>query len=106
MARYMSEPKEAYLVGGRDDRGIKNINAEGRRSPSARFTAVVGRTGRPVAGRSNATGCSIFMEVHPDQGLQVNYSYEGAQPMTHELACSKARPVAEMVIANLDRGGN
>lgn len=103
-ARYMSEPKEAYLVAGRDDRGIKNINTVGAPFTVGRFTAVIGRT--DVQAEFDRE-CSIFMEVRPDQGLQVTYNYEGTSgPMTHDLACSKARPVAEMVIANLDRGGN
>jgi hypothetical protein len=39
--------------------------------------------------------------------LQVNYGYDGTtQRMNHDLACQKAKPVAAMVVANLDRGGN
>lgn len=98
-----SEPKEFYLVSGSDKFGIDRIRSEGPRFFVGRYEAVDGR-GRT---RDPELECVIFVAVRSDQILQVAYAYEGTtEPMNHDLACAKARPVAELVVANLDRGGN
>lgn len=102
-SHFQSEPIESYYVDSSDRLGIGSINAVGEPFTVGRYKAVIGRS--QSAGFE--TVCQIAIDVHPGQILQVNYGYEGTtQRMTHDLACEKAKPVAAMVIANLDRGGN
>ncbi|MDN5860688.1 MAG: DUF3558 domain-containing protein [Pseudonocardia sp.] len=103
-SHFLSEPEELYLVAGRNDHGLEYINPVGAPFTVGRFPAVVGRNVDPA---EFDRACSIFIGVRTGQGLQVAYRYEGTtMRMTHDLACAKARPVAELVIANLDKGGN
>jgi hypothetical protein len=79
------------------------VNAVGEPFQIGRYKAVIARS----RSANFETVCQIAVGVQPSQILQVNYGYDGStQRMTHDLACQKAKPVAAMVIKNLDRGGN
>lgn len=102
-SHFKAEPIESYYVDSSDSLGIDSINGVGQSFNVGRYKAVIGRS----QSASFESTCGIFIDVHPGQVLQVNYAYDGStQRMTHDLACQKAKPVAAMVIANLDRGGN
>jgi hypothetical protein len=99
----LEEPIESYLIDGSASIGIDSIDAIGEPFSVGRYAAVFAQGQFADLERS----CAIFIEVRPGQTLHVDYGYDGvAKHMTHDLACQKAKPVAEMVVANLDRGGN
>jgi hypothetical protein len=102
-SHYLSEPIESYLIDGSAKVGIDSLAAIGGPFSIGGRKAIISRS--EYGNLENS--CAIVVEISPGQSLHINYGYEGStQPMTHDLACQKAKPVAEMVVANLDRGGN
>ncbi|MGI5131840.1 DUF3558 domain-containing protein [Pseudonocardia sp. CA-107938] len=93
---YLSEPVGSYLVSG-GNIGIDAMNAVGGEFMVGRYRAVIARSSITDFEKE----CSILLDVRPGQSLQVSFTYSGSQRMTHDLACQKARPVAEMVVQNL-----
>lgn len=95
------EPIGAYLVALDTDFGIETIlgNSRGITTTSiAGFPAVETESEKLLL---PGTQCIVAIDVAPGQVLQLNYSYSGVLPTTRELACEKARPVAEMAMQNL-----
>ena len=46
--------------------------------------------------------CVVNVDVAPSQAVQVGYFYNGTTvPMTHEIACQKARRAAEMAMQTI-----
>jgi hypothetical protein len=46
--------------------------------------------------------CIVNVDVAPSQAVQVSYFYNGASvPMTHEIACQKARHAAELAMQTI-----
>jgi hypothetical protein len=102
-SHFRSEPIESYLVDGSDQLGIDSLDAIGEPFKIGKYTAIVARGKYGDIEKS----CAVIVEVRPGQALHINYGYEGfTERMTHDLACQKAKPVAAMVVANLERGGN
>ena len=100
---FLAEPIESFFVEGNDRRGIESMNSTGSLFKVGRFDAVDTRSS--IVDDDKA--CGIAIAVRPGQVLLVSYVYSGSiQRMTHDLACEKAKPVAAMVVANLDRGGS
>ena len=46
--------------------------------------------------------CLVNVDVGPSQAVQVGYFYNGQTvPMTHEIACQKARNAAELAMQTI-----
>ena len=52
--------------------------------------------------RTGDRDCVVNIDVAPGQAVQVGYFYNGTTvPMTHEIACEKARHAAELAMQTI-----
>lgn len=102
-AHIASEPIENYFVDSSDSRDISVFPGRSPHFKVGRYDAVIDSSPESEFEKS----CQVLIGIKANQVLQVAYSYDGsALTMTHDLACKKAIPTAEMVIASLEeRGG-
>jgi Protein of unknown function (DUF3558) len=95
-----AEPVESYTI---------NINTQGGvelafGTPDLEVTKVAGfpAVTVPALYSSGKLNCLVGIDVAPGQAVQVSYFYNGATvPMTHELACQKARNAAELAMQTI-----
>jgi hypothetical protein len=97
---FPGEPDEGYDVGAY----VREAAAPALASPGsrivnvARFGAVEARAIRGDPERA----CFVYVDVAEGQHLRVLYSYDGRElPMNRQVACEKARSVAELMVQNL-----
>lgn len=61
--------------------------------------ATFGAVETPALFSTGRVNCIIHVDVASRQALQVGYFYDGTTvPMTHEIACAKAKNAAEMAM--------
>ena len=92
-----SEPVEDYTVAANTNGGVEVVFGQ----PQLQVIAIAGfgAVETPGAYSSGRDNCIISIDVAPRQALQVGYFYNGATvPMTHEIACGKARNAAELAM--------
>lgn len=95
-----TEPVESYTV---------NVNTQGGvelafGTPDLKVTTVAGfgAVTVPALYSSGKSNCLIGVDVASSQAVQVSYFYNGSTvPMTHELACRKARNAAELAMQTI-----
>lgn len=91
------EPVETYTVAVDTDGGVELAFGQ----PQLQVIAVVGfgAIETPALFSSGQKDCIVHVDVASRQALQVGYFYDGATvPMTHEIACAKARHAAELAM--------
>jgi hypothetical protein len=94
------EPVESYTV---------NMNTQGGvelafNTPDLDVTTVAGfgAVTVPALYSSGKLNCLVGIDVARGQAVQVSYFYNGATvPMTHEIACQKARNAAELAMQTI-----
>jgi len=95
-----SEPIEHYSVGINTHGGVEQVFAQ----PQLEVTTVAGfgAVQTPALYGTGRQDCVVNVDVAPSQAVQVGYFYNGATvPMTHEIACQKARHAAELVMQTI-----
>lgn len=106
-SHYQTEPQEGYLVElmvGRDIEEFLALPAKTVATSIAGFPAV--QTDFVGLGEPRPGACTVLVGVAEHRTVQVSYSYTGAQPVTSEQSCAKARTAAEMATQTLiDRQG-
>lgn len=91
------EPIEAYTVAINTDGGIEL--AFGQSQLTVIDVAGFGAAEVPALYGTGQNDCVVFIDVATRQALQVGYFYNGVTvPMTHEIACAKARNAAELAM--------
>jgi uncharacterized protein DUF3558 len=95
-----TEPIENYSVGINTLGGVELVFGQ----PQLEITSVAGFGAVQTPGlyRTGVRDCVVNVDVAPSQAVQVGYFYNGATiPMTHEIACRKARHAAELVMQTI-----
>jgi Protein of unknown function (DUF3558) len=95
-----AEPIENYSVDADTQGGVEL--AFGQPQLKVITIAGFGAVETPGLFSSGQHDCIVNVDVAPSQAVQVSYFYNGATvPMTHELACQKARNAAELAMQTL-----
>jgi len=97
---YPSEPLESYSLDINTRGGVELVfgSAQLQVTTVAGFGAV--QTPAPYGGSTQ--NCVVNVDVAPSQAVQVAYFYNGQTvPMTHEIACRKARNAAELAMQTI-----
>ena len=92
-----TEPVEHYSVGINTRGGVELVFGQ----PQLEVTSVAGfgAVQAPALYGSGHQDCVVNVDVAPSQAVQVAYFYNGQTvPMTHEIACQKARRAAELAM--------
>ena len=95
-----SEPIENYSVDINTRGGVELVFAQ----PQLQVTTVAGfgAVQTPALYGTGEQDCLVNVDVAPSQAVQVGYFYNGTTvPMTHEIACQKARRAAEMAMQTI-----
>lgn len=95
-----SEPVESYTIDVNTRGGVELVLGQ----PQLDIVTVAGFGAVETPGLFS-TGkfeCIINIDVAPSQAVQVSYFYDGSTlPMTHEIACQKARNAAELAMQTI-----
>ena len=94
------EPVEAYTVAINTDGGVELTFGQ----PRLQVITVAGYGAVETSGlySSGKNDCIVEVDVASRQAVQVGYFYNGSTvPMTHEIACQKARNAAEMAMQTI-----
>jgi hypothetical protein len=95
-----AEPIEHYSVGINTRGGVELVFGQ----PRLEVTSVAGfgAVQAPALYGSGDADCVVNVDVAPRQAVQVAYFYNGRTvPMTHEIACGKARKAAELAMSTI-----
>jgi hypothetical protein len=95
-----TEPIENYSVGINTRGGVELVFGQ----PQLEVTAVAGfgAVQTPGLHSNGQRDCVVNVDVAPSQAVQVGYFYNGQTvPMTHEIACQKARRAAELAMQTI-----
>ncbi len=95
-----TEPIENYSVGINTRGGVELVFGQ----PQLEVTTVAGfgAVQTPALYGTGEQDCVVNVDVAPSQAVQVGYFYNGATvPMTHEIACQKARHAAELAMQTI-----
>lgn len=95
-----SEPIENYSVGINTRGGVELVFGQ----PQLQVTTIArfGAVQTPGLYREGDRDCVVNVDVAPSQAVQVAYFYNGQTvPMTHEIACAKARNAAELAMQTI-----
>ena len=95
-----AEPVESYTVDVNTHGGVELAFGQ----PELDVITVAGFGAVTTPGRysSGDRECIVNIDVAPGQALQVGYFYNGSTvPMTHEIACQKARNAAELAMQTI-----
>jgi hypothetical protein len=95
-----SEPIENYSVDINTRAGVETMFDQ----PKLEVVKVAdfGAVQTPALYGTGERDCVVNVDVAPGQAVQVGYFYNGATvPMTHELACHKARYAAELAMETI-----
>jgi uncharacterized protein DUF3558 len=95
-----AEPIEHYSVGINTRGGVELVFGQ----PQLEVTTVAGFGAVQTPGlySSGTKDCVVNVDVAPGQAVQVGYFYNGTVvPMTHEIACHKARHAAELAMETI-----
>ena len=95
-----SEPIENYSVDINTRGGVELVFGQ----PQLEVTTVAGfgAVQTPALYGTGEQDCLVNVDVAPSQAVQVGYFYNGATvPMTHEIACRKARHAAELAMQTI-----
>ena len=95
-----TEPVEHYSVGINTRGGVELVF--GQPQLEVINVAGFGAVQTPALYGSGNQDCVVNVDVAPSQAVQVAYFYNGQTvPMTHELACRKARNAAELAMQTI-----
>lgn len=95
-----AEPVETYTVDINTRGGVEL--AFDRPQLDVVTIAGFGAVSTPGLFSSGERDCVVNVDVAPSQAVQVAYFYRGTTvPMTHEIACQKARNAAEMAMQTI-----
>jgi hypothetical protein len=95
-----SEPIEHYTVGISTSGGVELVF--GRPELEVTTVAGFGAVQTPALYGTGKQDCVVNVDVAPSQAVQVAYFYNGTTvPMTHEIACQKARRAAELAMQTI-----
>ena len=95
-----TEPVESYTVDVNTRGGVEL--AFGQPQLKVITVAGFGAVETPGLFSSGKHDCIVNVDVAPGQAVQVSYFYNGSTvPMTHELACQKARNAAELAMQTI-----
>jgi hypothetical protein len=95
-----TEPIETYTVDINTKGGVEL--AFGQPQLAVLTVAGFGAVSTPGLFSSGQHDCIVNIDVAPSQAVQVGYFYNGASvPMTHEIACQKARHAAELAMQTI-----
>jgi len=97
---YPSEPIEHFSVGLNTRGGVELVLGQ----PQLEVTAVAGfgAVQAPALYGTGKQDCVVNVDVAPSQAVQVAYFYNGQTvPMTHKIACQKARRAAELAMQTI-----
>jgi hypothetical protein len=97
---FPSEPIENYSVGINTRGGVELVFGQ----PQLEVTTVAGFGAVQTPGlySKGERDCVVNVDVAPAQAVQVGYFYNGSTvPMTHEIACQKARRAAELAMQTI-----
>jgi uncharacterized protein DUF3558 len=95
-----SEPIEHYSIGINTRGGVELLFGQ----PQLQVTTVAGfgAVQTPAPYGTGKQDCVVNVDVAPGQAVQVGYFYNGTTvPMTHEIACQKARHAAELAMQTI-----
>jgi hypothetical protein len=95
-----TEPIENYSVDINTRGGVELVFGQ----PELQVTTVAGfgAVQTPALYGTGEQDCLVNVDVGPSQAVQVGYFYNGQTvPMTHEIACGKARNAAELAIQTI-----
>ena len=95
-----TEPIEHYSVGINTRGGVELVFGQ----PQLQVISVAGfgAVQSPAQYGSGDRDCVVNVDVAPSQAVQVAYFYNGQTvPMTHEIACGKARNAAELAMQTI-----
>ena len=95
-----TEPIENYSVDLNTSGGVELVFGQ----PQLRVVTVggFGAVETPGLFSSGERDCIVNVDVAPQQAVQVSYFYNGSTvPMTHEIACQKARNAAELAMQTI-----
>jgi len=97
---YPAEPIEHYSVGINTRGGVELVF--GQPELEVINVAGFGAVQTPALYGSGNQDCVVNVDVAPSQAVQVAYFYNGQTvPMTHEIACRKARNAAELAMQTI-----
>jgi len=95
-----TEPVEHYSVGINTRGGVELVF--GQPELEVINVAGFGAVQTPALYGSGNQDCVVNVDVAPSQAVQVAYFYNGQTvPMTHEIACGKARHAAELAMQTI-----
>jgi uncharacterized protein DUF3558 len=95
-----TEPIENYSVGINTRGGVELVFGQ----PLLEVTTVAsfGAVQTPGLYRTGERDCVVNVGVAPSQAVQVGYFYNGVTvPITHKIACQKARHAAELAMQTI-----
>jgi hypothetical protein len=95
-----TEPVESYTVNVNTHGGVELAFG----TPDLDVTSVAGfaAVNVPALYSSGKSNCIVGVDVARGEALQVSYFYNGSTvPMTHELACQKARNAAALAMQTI-----
>ena len=97
---FPEEPVQAYTVHFNTRGGVEL--AFGQPNLHVVTVAGFGAVETPALFSLGERDCIVNVDVAPGQAVQVSYFYTGsAMPVTHVIACAKARSAAEMAMQNI-----
>ncbi len=95
-----TEPIESYTVAVNTRGGVEL--AFGQPQLKVITVAGFGAIETPGVFSTGKYECIMNVDVAPRQAVQVSYFYNGSTvPMTHEIACQKARNAAELAMQTI-----
>jgi hypothetical protein len=95
-----NEPIENYSLDVNTQGGVEILF--GRPQLQVITIAGFGAVQTPAPQGTGQQDCVVNVDVAPSQAVQVAYFYNGATvPMTHEIACGKARHAAELAMQTI-----
>ena len=95
-----TEPIEHYSVGINTRGGVELVFGQAQLEVIS--VAGFGAVQAPALYGSGNQDCVVNVDVAPSQAVQVAYFYNGQTvPMTHEIACGKARNAAELAMQTI-----
>lgn len=97
---YPTEPIESYSLDINTASGVETVFGR----PQLQVTSVAGfgAVQTPAPYGTSEQNCVVNVDVAPSQAVQVAYFYNGQTiPMTHEIACGKARHAAELAMQTI-----
>ena len=95
-----TEPIENYSVDINTRGGVELVFGQSRLQVTT--VAGFGAVQTPALYGTGEQDCLVNVDVGPSQAVQVGYFYSGQTvPMTHEIACQKARNAAELAMQTI-----